>query len=135
MRFSTFALGLLLLSGAAVAQPVDVGSGDWSAFPELEKRGELRMTDGSMDIIERIAGTGQCTVPGLSGSSVDINVPFIVRYDREGAIEQIVLRELGCPELEVVLGAAVLEMTRAGEYRRAASSDGWHRGEISFANQ
>ena len=137
MKLSIFVLALAFIAVPSRAQTtVDVGTGDWSRIPEVQPRGNLRMADAQMDLIEQIAQQGRCNVPGLSAQAVDISVPFLIRYAANGAIERIVLQDLHCPDLEVALGAAVLHLARADEYRpRGNTLPGWYRSEISFANQ
>jgi hypothetical protein len=88
-----------------------------------------------MDAIERIAEVRRCNVAGLRPEAVDISVPFLIRYGADGAVERIVLQDLDCPELEVALGAAVLHLARADEYRPRNVVPGWYRSEIGFANR
>ncbi len=137
MKGSAIILALAFCASSAGAQTtVDVGTGDWSAIQEVRPRGFMRMADAQMDLIEQVAAQGRCNVPGLGRQAVDISVPFLIRYGANGAVEQIVLRDLHCPELEVALGAAVLHLARADEYRpRGATVPGWYRSEIGFANQ
>ena len=126
----------LTATGAMAQTNVDVGKGDWSRIPEVQPRGQLRMADAQMDQIERIAAEGRCSVPGLNRTAVDISVPFLIRYGADGSVERIVLQDLSCPELEVTLGAAVLHLARADEYRpRGTTVPGWYRSQIAFANQ
>ena len=137
MKLSILVMALAFSAVPAAAQTtVDVGTGDWSRIPEVRPRGNLRMADAQMDLIEQIAQQGHCSVPGLSAQAVDISVPFLIRYAANGAIERIVLQDLHCPDLEVALGAAVLHLARADEYRpRGNTLPGWYRSEIAFANQ
>ena len=137
MKLSNLVIALALSATPAAAQTtVDVGTGDWSRSPHVQPRGQLRMADAQMDLIEQIAQQVRCNVPGLSAQAVDISVPFLIRYAANGAVERIVLQDLQCPELEVALGAAVLNLARANEYRpRGNTVPGWYRSEIGFANQ
>jgi len=137
MKGSAMLAALAFFAASAEAQTtVDVGTGDWSAIPEVQPRGNLRMADSQMDLIEQVAEQGRCTVPGLGRQAIDISVPFLIRYGANGTVEQIVLQDLRCPELEVALGAAVLHLARADEYRpRGTVVPGWYRSEIGFANQ
>ncbi|MGZ8997909.1 MAG: hypothetical protein ACXW2T_03535 [Allosphingosinicella sp.] len=137
MKLSILVMALAWSAAPAAAQTtVDVGTGDWSRIPEVQPRGYSRMADAQMDLIEQIAQQGRCNVPGLAPQAVDISVPFLIRYGANGAIERIVLQDLHCPELEIALGAAVLHLARADEYRpRGNTVPGWYRSEIAFANQ
>lgn len=128
---------MAFLAAPATAQvTVDVGRGDWSRIPHVQPRGQLRMADAQMDAIERIAEQGRCNVAGMRREAVDIADPFLIRYGADGSVERIVLQDLGCPELEVTLGAAVHHLARGNEYRpRGNVVPGWYRSEIAFANQ
>ena len=137
MKLSMLVIAAAISATSAAAQTtVDVGTGDWSRIPEVQPRGQLRMADAQMDAIEQIAEQRRCNVPGLSPQAVDISVPFLIRYGANGSVERIVLQDLRCPELEVALGAAVLHLARADEYRpRGNTIPGWYRSQIAFANQ
>ncbi len=137
MKLAILGAALALSATSAAAQiNVDVGTGDWSSIPEVRPRGNLRMADAQMDMIERVAEQGRCSVPGLGAQRVDISVPFLIRYGADGTVERIVLQDLRCPELEGALGAAVLHLARADEYRpRGSTTPGWYRSEIAFANR
>jgi hypothetical protein len=137
MKLSILAATLALAASPAAAQTtVDVGTGDWSRIPQVQPRGHLQMADAQMDLIEQIAQRGRCSVPGLTARGVDISVPFLIHYGANGTVDQIILKDLHCPELEVALGAAVLHLARADEYRpRGNVVPGWYRSEIGFANQ
>lgn len=134
MKLSYWATTLVLFSASAAAQPVDVGTGDWSSIPEARTRGEFRMNDAQMDMIEQVAAEGRCNVPGLERRRVDINVPFLIRFAEDGEVERIVLQDLSCPQLEIALGAALLQLAEAGEYRPSGQPRGWYRSQIGFAN-
>ena len=136
MKIAACIATLAFVSAAAGAQNVDVGTGDWSAIPEVQPRGLVRMADAQMDLIESVGASGRCNVPGLGREAVDLMVPFLIRFNSEGSVERIIMRDLSCPELEVALGAAVVHLARANEYRlRSGSPAGWYRSEISFANR
>ncbi len=137
MKLSMLIVAVAMAAAPAAAQTtVDVGTGDWSRIPEVRPRGHMQMADAQMDMIEQVAGQGRCNVPGLGARAVDISVPFLIRYGANGTVERIVLQDLRCPELEVALGAAVLHLARADEYRpRGHTVPGWYRSEIAFANQ
>lgn len=124
----------LFCSAAAGAQTVDVGRGDWQRFPEAGRSGRLYLSNGAMDAIEALGRQQACQVPGLGRSAVDINVPFVLRFDASGRVERIVLRDLGCPALEQVLAHSLQGLASAGEFRPTRGA-GWHRSTIQYANR
>lgn len=136
MRGSLFLLAAAaaLPLGAAGAQTVETGTGDWSAMPEMQPRNEYFMSDQSMDEIEDIARRQVCNVPGVAPVGVSLDVPFAVKFDANGAAQRVVVRDMGCHDLEMVLGRVLAQLTNAGEYRPTGSSrNGWYRSRLSFS--
>lgn len=134
MKRLCIGLALLCSAAAAGAQAVDAGRGDWDRFPAAQDSGRRYLSAAAMDRIEEIARQGACRVPGLRRYPVDLSVPFVLRFNAAGSVERIVVRDLGCPELERLLGGALQEMAAAGEYR-PTRGPGWYRSSIEFANR
>lgn len=124
----------LLASGAAAAQTVDVGTGNWDRFPEAGRRGVYDLSDGTMDAIEAIGRAQACQVPGLGRTAIDLRVPVALRFDSRGQVERIVIRDIGCPALEQVLGRTLRGLASAGEFRPTGGA-GWYRSAVQFANR
>ena len=122
----------LLCSAAAGAQTVDVGTGNWDRFPNAERSGRFFLNDSTIDAIEALGREGACQVPGLSRGGVNIDVPFVIRFTPAGQVERIVLRDMGCPQLERLLAVPLQGMAQAGEFRPTGGA-GWHRSTIQFS--
>jgi hypothetical protein len=129
-------IALLLMSAPAAAQTVLADGGDWSGVPEIQPRGEHRMSFASMNRIEELAKSGECTVSGLGRRQIDLSVPFILEFTPEGQVKTVVVRELGCDRLESIMGGVIIQLARAGEYKPTGENRlGWYRSELSFRLQ
>jgi hypothetical protein len=125
------AIAALLAGSAAVAQPVDVGTGDWENLPEARQTGQNRMGSAVAAAVEAIARKGSCQVPGLGRRRVDISVPFTMKFQSSRRVEQIVLRDVGCPELETLLGRVVQRLAAEGDFL-APGEPGWYRSSFDL---
>jgi hypothetical protein len=129
-------MSLLLMSAPAAAQTVLSAGGDWSGVPEIRPRGEHRMSFASMDSIEELAKSGECSLPGLGRKQIKLSVPFVLEFTPEGRVKTVVVRELGCDRLESIMGGVIMQLARAGEYRPTGENQlGWYRSELSFSLQ
>lgn len=137
MKRIMLGLGLFVAAtGTANAQSVEVGEGDWSEVPVIAARGVMRMTSDIVDRLHTIAKETRCDVQGFKPRRIDLSVPFVIRFTPGGAVERIVLRDLKCPQLETTLGAVVLQMAKAGEYRPTGENqERWYRSELSFISR
>jgi hypothetical protein len=126
MKKSAIALAALLAASAAHAQPVDVGTGDWANLPEARQTGQSHLGSAVAAAVEGIARKGDCKVAGLGPRGVDISVPFTLKFSSSWRVERIVLRDLGCPELETLLGRVVQRLAAQREFV-APNGPGWYR--------
>ena len=134
MKHLVLGLALLGCAAPAGAQAVEVGRADWDRFPAAQASGRRYLSVETMDAIETLARDGDCRLPGLRPRQVRLDVPFALRFDASGRVERIILNDLGCPDLERLLGQAVQEMALAGEYRPTRGA-GWYRSSVQFANR
>jgi hypothetical protein len=120
---------------AAPATPVAVGTveGDLGRLPRLESRGQDHLNSDVMTRLHQIASKGECILPGYSAGRLDFQLPFAARFEAGGSLSRIVLPKLNCPEAEGIIGGALIEMVRGGDYRPSGKSqDGWYRGQLNF---
>ena len=135
MKRSFLALALSVLAVPAAAQKVEVAEGDWSGMPIMRFVDLQTITPEAVVSIQRLVTSGECQIPGVSKRSVDMTVPFLVRFSPNGAVEHVVLRKLGCPKAEGILAGAVLGLLRAGTFKPTGENNtGWYRSELSFAS-
>ena len=127
--------GLMMGLTAASPAPVTVGtaSGDWSRLPSLQARGYDHLNSKAMQRLHEIAGEGQCRLPGYDGRELNLRLSFAAQFDPAGSLQRIILPQLNCPEAEGIIGGALIEMMRGGDYRPTGKNpDGWYRGQFAF---
>ena len=119
-----------LAASSAVATEISAARGDWSEIPQISKLGNMRVSEVTAERIAAAAGQGKCA--GLShGSSVRVAVPFLMEFTPAGELKQVVVWKVGCPEMEAVIGGALLQQAKAGEYRPTGENHlGWYRGDF-----
>ena len=127
-------LALGLTAGSASPVVVETATGDWSQLPRLKTLGSDHLHTKVMVRLHQIASQGQCSLPGYSAGRLDLRISFAAQYDPGGSLQRIILPKLNCPEAEGLIGGAVLEMMRGGDYRRTGKSpEGWYRGQFTFS--
>ena len=128
------ALALLVAAVPAGAQRVEVAGGDWSNVPAITAQGLQRISTKSVDKIEELAKSGQCDVPGLTRRRMDLTVPFMLQFSSDGTLQHVVVRRLGCKQLESLMAGVVTELARAGEYKPTGENQlGWYRSELALS--
>jgi hypothetical protein len=128
------ALAAAITSMPLTAATIEVASGDWSNIPEMSYKGYPRVPlEAALRIQESLA-SGECTVPGQSDEKFDLSVPFLVRFEPDGAVEKLVLQRVGCDPIESVAGQMALKIVQAGGYKpsKQKNATGWYRGTIRF---
>jgi hypothetical protein len=129
-------LSLILALTTASASPVvvETATGDWSRLPSLQVLGSDHLQSKVMVRLHQIASQGHCSLPGYSAGRLDLRISFAAQYDPGGSLQRIVLPKLDCPEAEGLIGGALLEMMRGGDYRRTGNGpEGWYRGQFAFS--
>ena len=125
---------LALTAGSPAAVTVQAATGDWSNLPRLQARGYDHLNTDAMARLHQIASRGQCRLPGYSAGRLDLRLSFAAQFEAAGALQRIVIPKLECPEAEGVIGGALLEMMRGGDYRPTGKNpDGWYRGQFTFS--
>jgi hypothetical protein len=131
-----FAL-LLVPVPAATTVSVETANGDWSKLPALHHRGYDHLSTRMMQKLFEISSEGKCVLPGRSGrmkKELNLSLSFAAQFQPDGTLNRVVLPKLNCPEGEGVIGGAILEMMRGGDYKPTGKNlDGWYRGQFSFS--
>ena len=128
------AAALMMAASAAQAVSVESATGDWNEIPQLKSAREPL----SGPVVERLAELvekGTCVIPGQSKKKLDMTVPFLVHFDRNGAADRIVLWKIGCDAAESVIGAALkVLVVDQGAFRSTGENQtGWYRSQVSFS--
>ncbi len=135
MKRLAIGLALILASTTAGAQSVEVASGDWSNIPTIRPRGVMHMGPRVLNQMHDMAAREVCTLPGFTQRRIDLAIPFIIRFTPAGGVERLVVRDVGCRELETLVAGLVLRMTEAGEFSPTGTNRaGWYRSELSFVS-
>jgi hypothetical protein len=131
------ALALLLAPvAAASATKVEVADGNWSYLPLMKQRGSDNLNNDALARINEIVHEGSCTLPGQQGPHYDVKLSFAAHFAPDGSLDRLVMSRLNCPEIEGLLGGALLEMIKAGDYKPTGQNpEGWYRGELSFGGK
>ena len=124
---------------AAAAPPeirVDVGDVDLATLPALEQSGPDLPTRAMVARVERILASGHCKIRGNTSRRFDIDVPFAILVEPDGKANQVVVSDLGCPELESFTGIIALELANRGHLRGTADSKAqWFGSSLNFNQQ
>ena len=131
------AIALLLAPvPAAAATRVEVADGNWSYLPLMKQRGSDHLNNDALARIDEIIHEKKCTFADQEGPNYDVTVSFAAHFSPDGALDRLVMKRLNCPEIESLVGGALLEMINGGDYRpTGANSEGWYRGELSFGGK
>jgi hypothetical protein len=124
----------VLLSQAAPAQSIDVAEGDWSDIPSAGlAKGPAFISEQSMGRIDKLLAAGKCPSIG-NRKYVNLNVPILVQFDGGDQVQKIVVRRIGCPEVEAIVGGIAAGRAKQGYYRSTGKNQtGWYRSEISYS--
>ena len=126
----------MLLTALLLAStiPVEVGRFDPANFPHA-KMIDRRMPDA--DLVRRvdvIMANKECAFSGQTKDSYDIVAPYAVLISTGGAASRIVVKDLGCPAIETLVGQVVNELVKAGDFRPDPfGGERWYVSEIGFA--
>jgi hypothetical protein len=129
-----FAVSAALISHTALAQTVEVAEGDWSNIPAASLADvPAFISERSMGRIEKLLAAGKCPSVG-NRKYVSLNVPILVQFDGGNQVQKIVVRRIGCPEVEAIVGGIAAGRAKQGYYRSTGKNQtGWYRSEISYS--
>jgi len=126
----------MLLTALLLAStiPVEVGRFDPAKFPHA-KMIDRRMPEA--DLVRRvdvIMANKECAFEGQTKESYDIVAPYAVLIGTGGTASRIVVKDLGCPAIETLVGQVVNELVKAGDFRPDPfGGERWYVSEIGFA--
>ena len=129
----TTALASLLLAASSPAEiRVDVGRVNVDALPAVPTTRQLPTPD-MISKVEQILAAQTCKLPGQSKDRFDIDVPFAVLVQPDGRAGRVVVNEVGCPEIESLVGLVVLELARQGDFGATGQPKArWFGGKLNF---
>jgi hypothetical protein len=126
--------GLLLLA-AATSNPIEVGRFDPSAFPNAVKVSRRMPQEELTARADRIMASGRCSFPGQRVDSYSITVPYAVLIEPSGEVTKVVVKDVGCPEFELLTGQVANELAKARDFRKTkAPAEQWYVSEVYYAH-
>lgn len=127
-------IGLALLLGApAATMQIDVGTGNWSALPDLKAETVRLPTPDMVTRVERLLAAGECRFEGHSSRRFDITVPYAVLVEPDGRARRAIIAEMGCPALEAYVGGVVLKLAQRGDFDPTGERNArWFASELNF---
>ncbi len=132
MRILISALAVCLVAPTLAAQNVSSGEGDWSNIPELRKNRIVELSSGAQNMIEKVVAQGKCKAVG-SKDRVNLALPFLVEFAPDNTVASIMIRRIGCPEVESIAASTALHAAQAGTIKpNGDNAARWYRGEVSY---
>jgi hypothetical protein len=133
-RVSSIALLLGAISMPAAAVTVQTAAGDWSSLPKLSHSDSNHLSEKMQAKLFEIAQSNRCPSFGLRQGRLDFNMTFATQYGPDGSLQQVILPQLNCPAAESVVGGALLEMMKGGDYKPTGNGQGgWYQGGLVFS--
>jgi hypothetical protein len=128
-----FGLALALVQHApAQSQAVEVGEGDWRNIPFLTGNRTVNLGIGAMERVDKIVAAGKCRAIGRR-DTIKLLMPFIVEFNPDKSVARLVIKRIGCPEVEQIAASAAVHAAKTGRVVSDGKNDaGWYRGEVSY---
>lgn len=125
-------LSSILLFAAATPVTIEVGRFNPSDFPEALKF-ERRMPQADLtNRVERILDK-ECKLEGQTKIRFDIVVPYAIRLKSDGEPNRVVVKEIGCPQIERLVGEIALELAKAGDFKiDHGAGERWYVSDAYF---
>ena len=116
------------------AQRVEVADADndWADFPALAKSMTVNLGDRAMADIDRLVAAGKCKAIG-NKKRIRMQIPFLVQFGDTGSVDRVMLKRIGCPEVESIAASAALYAAQDGRIRQGSgNAAGWYRGSVNY---
>ena len=126
---------IMLLLAAANSAPIEVGKFDPAAFPSAIKVDRRIPQAELIERADRIMKSGRCSFPGQKVDRYSITVPYAVLIEPSGNVDKLVVKEVGCPELELLTGQVANELAKARDFRPTKTAAAqWYVSEVDYAH-
>jgi hypothetical protein len=134
MRLAIVTIALAALATPALAQTVETGTTEWDKLPAA------RIGVDDIDYGRLVRWATQelqnpaCRNQGMRPGKFDIDEPYAVLLQPDGTVSRIIVREMGCPGLNTVVGSTLADMAKRGKFRPTGQQQPlWYGGRLSFA--
>lgn len=125
---------LAALAVPAAAQTVETGTTEW------DKLVPARMGVDDLDYHRLVRWTAQelqdpsCRGKGMRPDRFDIDEPYAVLLEPNGTVRRIIVKEMGCPALNTVIGSTLADMAKRGKFKPTGQPQAlWFGGRLSYA--
>ncbi|MBX3563966.1 MAG: hypothetical protein KF730_05235 [Sphingomonas sp.] len=133
------AAALAVLATPAMAQDnsdkitIDVGKAPWGKFPRLASRVDHTDYAALSLLVEDTLSTRKCRFPGQQARHFDITVPYAVKIEADGSFSRILVSDIGCRQIEQLVGYTVFMRSRNGEFAPVNDNQArWYSGELNI---
>jgi hypothetical protein len=127
---------LMMTSVPAHAPTVETGVTDWAKLPKVKKKARALELSPLIDFAQKVLESGECKVPGMRPDRFDLDIPYAVLVEPDGAVKRIVIGETGCPGLNTLIGSTVYNWVQQGDFRPTGESEAlWYGGRVAFAHE
>lgn len=126
-------LAFVMALASTTYAPIHVGRFDPADYPNAHKV-ERRMPHADLNNrIERILAAHECKLDGQTKTRFNIVVPYAVLMEPSGQPKKVVVKDIGCAQIERLVGEIGSELANAGDFR-VAHNDGaeWYVSEAYF---
>jgi hypothetical protein len=124
----------MLLAGAPAGSDVkiDRGRGNFESLPQVALERPLP-TPEMVERVQKILATGTCRLTGQTPRVFDITIPYAIELRPDGTTGHVIVGDRGCPEIETLVGRAVVQLSVMGDFRRkATTTTRWVASEMNF---
>jgi hypothetical protein len=133
-RLAMLLMPIAALAVPAAAQKVETGNTEW------DKLAPARMGVDDIDYSRLVRWAAQelkdpaCRAKGMRPERFDIEEPYAVLVEPNGTVSRIIVREMGCPGLNTVVGSTLADLARRGKFKPTGEPQAlWYGGRLSFA--
>jgi hypothetical protein len=130
-------MSLLIAAAAAAAManqiPVEAGRANWGDYPAASLAPRQLPTMAMVTQVETMLRDRTCRMRGQRADEFDIDVPYLALVQPDGSLARVVVADMGCPELETLVGEVVLSRAQAGDFRPTGAAEAqWYASNINF---
>jgi hypothetical protein len=127
-------IALATLAAASPATiPVDAGRAEWGNYPVLERRVRPLPTSQMVGEMSAILEQANCSLPNQHPDRFDIDVPYLAQIGPTGRPLRFVVADIGCPEVELLVGRVLNAMALAGDFHAPGGRQvRWYADKLNF---
>ena len=131
----SFIFAAAMLAVTPTQAQVSVATGNWDNIPLATKRGNKAFSAFAMTKVDA-ALTSQCRQRERRNQQFDFTVPFLIEFAPDKSVRRVVIQKMDCPQAEALIGGAVLELAKTGEYQPTGENQtNWYRGEFGLTSR